>query len=36
VSGPRSQVLLDEMLEGIRFGDTSITQFVQLASRLKS
>jgi hypothetical protein len=36
VSGPRSQVLLDEMLEGTRFGDTSITQIVQLASRLKS
>lgn len=36
VSGPRAQVLLNEMLEGARFGDTSITQIVQLASRMKT
>jgi hypothetical protein len=36
VSGPQSKALLRELIDGARFGDTSISQIVQLASRLKN
>jgi hypothetical protein len=35
VSGPRSNSLLKELIDGARFGDASITQIAKLASRLK-
>ena len=35
VSGPQSQALLQEMMDGARFGKTSISEIMQLASRLK-